>query len=68
MKKVIFSEGVSLMKNSKGYTLVELLAVIVIMAILAGIAVPLYFHFMMGTEGICVKLTVWRWPGCMTNI
>jgi prepilin-type N-terminal cleavage/methylation domain-containing protein len=31
--------------NSKGYTLVELLAVIVINGILAGIAIPVYGHF-----------------------
>ena len=34
------------MLNSKGYTLVELLTVIVIMVILAAIAVPVYGHFM----------------------
>lgn len=34
------------MRSSKGYTLVELLAVIVIMGILAGIVVPVYVHFM----------------------
>ncbi|WP_226086143.1 type IV pilin protein [Mesobacillus sp. S13] len=33
------------MWDSKGYTLVELLAVIVIMGILAAIAVPVYVHF-----------------------
>ncbi|MGV2939577.1 Tfp pilus assembly protein FimT/FimU [Mesobacillus sp. LC4] len=34
------------MFNSKGYTLVELLAVIVIMGILVASAVPVYGHFM----------------------
>lgn len=34
------------MLNSKGYTLVELLAVIVTMGILATIAVPVYGYFM----------------------
>jgi Tfp pilus assembly protein PilE len=33
------------MLNPRGYTLVELLAFIEVMEILAGIAVPVYFHF-----------------------
>ncbi len=34
------------MRDSKGYTLIELLAVIVILGIFAAIAVPVYGHFM----------------------
>jgi prepilin-type N-terminal cleavage/methylation domain-containing protein len=35
----------SLLRNSKGFTLVELMVVVIIVLVLAGIAVPVYIHY-----------------------
>lgn len=56
------------MRNSKGYMLVELLAVIVIMGIITGIAVPVYVHFMEKYKRDLCKVNRVRWLGCMMNI
>ena len=35
----------SMLRNSKGFTLVELMVVVIIVLVLAGIAVPVYIHY-----------------------
>ena len=36
-----------LLRNQKGFTLVELMVVVIIVLVLAGIAVPVYIHYIM---------------------
>ena len=35
----------SMLRNSKGFTLIELMVVVIIVLVLAGIAVPVYIHY-----------------------